>query len=283
MKLRPVALRLRPWQWGVGGAVFLLLVGCMALVLPPAVDFHNYFRPAALGILKGISPYENTGFFNAPWTLLPLLPIALLPESLGRAVLVVVAFLTYAFTAYRLGGKPLAVVFFLLSPTVLADLLNGNLDWLAMVGYVLPHPVGLFFLAVKPQIGAVVGLFWLIEAWREGGWRRALRVFGPFAICLGLSFIIFGLWPLRFQANLSMWWNASLWPMSIPVGLVLLTAALRKRNQRLAMAAAPCLSPYLLLHSWSPALLAIIDKLPETIAAVVGLWILVAFRAASGG
>lgn len=283
MKLRPFALRLKPWQWGVGGAVLLLLVGSMALVLPPAVDFHNYFRPAALGVFKGISPYENAGFFNAPWAILPIMPIALLPESMGRAVLAVVALLTYAFTAYRLGGKPLAVVFLLLSPTVLADLLNGNLDWLAMLGYVLPQPVGLFFLAVKPQIGAVVGLFWLIEAWREGGWRRVLRVFAPFTIILGLSFVFFGLWPLRFQANLSMWWNASLWPMSIPVGLALLTAAVRKRNQRFAMASAPCLSPYLLLHSWSPALLAIIDKVPETIAAVVGLWILVAIRAASGG
>ncbi len=282
MNIKAFFSRSHLWQWGAAAVLLLLVVAVMAFVLPPAVDFHNYFRPAAQGALHGISPYENAGFFNAPWALIPLIPIALLPESLGRAVLVVVAFLTYAFTAYRMGAKPLAVVFFLLSPTVVQDLLNGNLDWLAMLGFVLPRPLGIFFLAVKPQIGAVVGLFWLIEAWRDGGWRRALHDFWPIILALGLSFVAFGLWPLRFQANLTMWWNASLWPMSIPVGLALLTGAIRKRSQRLAMAAAPCLSPYLLLHSWGAVLLAIVNRLPETIAAVVGLWILVAIRAAGG-
>lgn len=282
MKLRPISLRLRPWQWGIAAAIFVILVAGMAFVLPPAVDFHNYFRPATLGVLQGHSPYEIAGFFNAPWAVLPLLPIALLPESLGRAVLVVTAFLSYVFIAYRLGGKPLALVFFLLSPPVVQDLLNGNLDWLAMLGFVLPRPLGLFFLAVKPQIGVVVGVFWLIESWREGGWKRVLQVFWPVAGALLVSFIIFGLWPLRFQAELDLWWNATLWPMSIPVGLALLTAAVRKRNQRLAMAAAPCLSPYLMFHSWSAAMLAIVDRLPETIAAVIGLWILVAIRAIGG-
>lgn len=283
MKLKPFSFRLHPWQWGVVVVVLAGLIAGMTFVLPQAVDFHNYFRPAALGVWQGRSPYDNPGFFNAPWAILPILPIALLPETVGRAILAVAAFLTYAYTAYRLGGRPLAVVFFLLSPTVVQDLLNGNLDWLTMLGFVLPRPVGLFFLAVKPQIGAVVGLFWLVEAWREGGWRRVARDFSPFVGALALSFVIFGLWPLRFQANLTMWWNASLWPMSIPVGLALLTAALRKRSQRLAMAAAPCLSPYLLLHSWGAVLLAIVDRLPETIAAVVGLWILVAIRAAGSG
>lgn len=282
MKIRPISFHLHPWQWGIALFLCLLLVVGMTFVLPSAIDFHSYFRPAALAVLHGHSPYDTPGFFNAPWAILPILPLALLPESLGRAVLAVAAFLTYGYTAYRLGGKPLAVTFFLLSPTVVHDLLNGNLDWLTMLGFVLPRPIGLFFLAVKPQIGAVVGLFWLIEAWREGGWKRVVHDFWPFASALGLSFIIFGIWPLRFQANLTMWWNASLWPMSIPVGLALLTAAVHKRDQRLAMAAAPCLSPYLLLHSWGAALLAIIEQVPETIAAVAGLWILVAIRAAGG-
>ncbi len=282
MKIKSITFHLRPWQWA---AFITLLIGLAAglnFILPPAVDFQNYFRPTALSVWQGHSPYDTPGFFNAPWAILPILPLSLLPESLGRAVLAVVAFLAYFYTAYRLGGKPLAVLFFLLSPTVVQDLLNGNLDWLTMLGFVLPRPLGLFFLAVKPQIGAVVGFFWLIEAWREGGWKRVVKDFWPIAGALAISFVIFGLWPLRFQANLTMWWNASLWPMSIPVGLALLTAAVRKRDQRLAMAAAPCLSPYLLLHSWGAALLAIIDRVPETIAAVAGLWILVAIRSIGG-
>lgn len=282
MNLKPFSVRLKPWQWAGAALLLIAVVIALSYVLPEAVDFHNYFRPAATGVLQGLSPYQNEGFFNAPWAILPVLPFALLPEPIGRAGWFVATLLTYMFIAYRLGARPVSMIFFLLSPTVIQDLLNGNMDWLAMLGFVVPQPIGLFFLAIKPQVGAVVGVFWLIEAWRDGGWRKAVRVFWPFTGALALSFAIFGLWPLRFQANLGMWWNASLWPMSIPIGLALLTAALRKKEQRLAMAAAPCLSPYLLLHSWSAALLAFVHRQPETIAAVVGLWILVAIRAAGG-
>jgi hypothetical protein len=88
-----------------------------------------------------------------------------------------------------------------------------------------------------------------------------------------LSFLVFGFWPLSFVDPVSFWWNASLWPYSIPVGLVLLTAAFRREDLRFAMAASPCLSPYVLLHSWSGALVALASYPPEMISAVVGLWI----------
>jgi len=66
--------------------------------------------------------------------------------------------------------------------------------------------------------------------------------------------------------------------MSIPVGLVLVVTSLRKRNIFYSMGASPCFSPYILLHSWVVALYAVIRSTPETIAAVVGLWILFAIR-----
>ena len=73
--------------------------------------------------------------------------------------------------------------------------------------------------------------------------------------------------------------NASLWPMSLPVGLALSVTALRKSDVRYAIAASPLLSPYLLFHSWSGALFAVLASPAESIAAVVGLWILVIIRA----
>jgi len=65
------------------------------------------------------------------------------------------------------------------------------------------------------------------------------------------------------------------WPASIPVGLALLIAAIRKRKIEYAMGASPCLSPHVILHSWVGALLAVVSSTPELIAAVCGLWILV--------
>jgi hypothetical protein len=60
----------------------------------------------------------------------------------------------------------------------------------------------------------------------------------------------------------------------------LLAAALRKREIRFAIGAGPCLSPYVLFHSWSGPLLAVVPNQWDTLAAVAGLWILVLLRAA---
>ncbi len=209
-----------------------------------------------------------------------LAPLALLPEAVGRVMLIFCGLISYAFIAHRLKAKLIAIVFLLLSPLVMHMLLNGNIDWLASFGFILPPQLGLFFISTKPQIGIAVAPFWLVEAWRQGGWKLVVRTFAPFTIVLLLSFVIFGFWPsYSFSYGVAeVWFNASLWPMSIPVGLALLVASIRKRKIEYAMAASPCLSPYALFYSWTGALLAIVSSTPETIAAVIGLWILVAIR-----
>ncbi len=256
----------------VVGVVFTLVLATIGL---PGVDWESAFRPAARTLLALRSPYDVEGYFNAPWAVLPLIPLAVLPDALGRAALLVVSLLGYAVVAYRLGAGRIALVAFLISPPVLHGLLNANIDWLAMLGFLLPPQIGLFFVTIKPQIGVAVTVFWLIDAWREGGLREVARVFWPVTGVTLISFALFGLWPLRFGQEVGLWWNASLWPLSIPVGLALLVAAIRRRDQRPAMAASPCLSPYVLLHSWVGALAAIITLPWETVAAVVGLWAIV--------
>lgn len=255
------------------------LIAVMSLYLPQAVDWHGAFRPAALEILHGRSPFNADGFYHAPWSLIPLIPLAILPEPIGRAILVLTSLISYAYIAYRLGAKPIAIVFLLLSPPVLHLVINGNLDWLAAFGFILPPQWGLFFIAIKPQMGIAVAPFWLIEAWRRGGIKLVIKTFMPFTVALLLSFAFFGLWPLGATRTTDLWWNSSLWPVSIPIGLALFVASIRKRKIEYAMAASPCLSPYVLLHSWVGAFLAIVSSTPETIAAVVGLWIVVIIRA----
>ena len=204
--------------------------------------------------------------------------MALLPENVGYALLVLLSLAGFAYTAHRLGGKKIAVIAILLSPPVLHSLLNGNIDALAVIGFVLPAQIGLFFILIKPQIGLAVAVYWFVEAWRKNRVREVLRLFGPVTIALLVSFLLYGLWPLQFEQEIGLWWNASLWPASIPVGLVLIVSAIRKRRMEFAMAASPCLSPYVLLHAWVGALLAVVSKIPETIAAVIGLWIMVLIR-----
>lgn len=263
-------------------AAALVLVALAARFLPPAIDWDTAFRPAGLAVWHGQSPYTNDMFRYAPWAILPVLPFAWLPASLGRAAYLFASLAAYAFVVYRLGARPFTLAAFLLSPPVLHGLLNANIDWITLLGFVLPPQVGLFFLVIKPQVGLGLILWILVEAWRTGGWRQCLRIFWPVTLATLASFLIFGFWPMRFLEPVGYWWNASLWPASIPVGLALMAAAIRRRRAEYAMAASPCLSPYVLLHSWVGALAALARLPAEMLAAVVGLWILVLIRFLAG-
>jgi hypothetical protein len=154
---------------GVLLVLALVVFGVMVRFLPQAVDWHYVFLPAARAMLSGDSPYTVTGYFNAPWALLPLLPLVAFPEAVGRALLAIASLAALAFVAARLGAKRITLMFLLLSPPVLHGVLNGSLDWLAALGFVMPPVVGLFFIAVKPQVGIAVAIFWFVEAARRGG------------------------------------------------------------------------------------------------------------------
>lgn len=265
----------------------LLIVALVVLAsryLPDGIDWRDTYRPASLALLSGRSPYTIDTFFNAPWVLIPLVPFALLPENIGRALLLLLGLSTFAFAAYRLGAKPLALTAFLASPPVVHCLLNSNVEWLPLLGFVVPPQLGLFLIVLKPQMGVGVGLFWLVEACRKGGLREVIRVFLPATLALLISFALFGFWPMRFMDTLTLAQphNASLWPSSIPLGLALMVASFRKRDLRYAMAASPCLSPYVLFSSWVGALASVLQEPAEALAAVVGLWVLVVLRAFTG-
>jgi hypothetical protein len=280
---KPVSWK-NPWVLGIGGVVITGLVWAMSLYLIPGIDWVETFYPAGRELLRTGNPYANVKMFvMAPWALLPVAPLTLLPSNVGRAIYLLISFAGFAYAAYKLGARRWAFAAFMASPPVLHCLLNGNNDWLVLLGFVLPPQIGLFLIAIKPQMSMAVGLYWLVEAWRAGGIKEVVRVFGPVTAALVLSVVIYGPWPLRFGNSLGYWWNASLWPLSIPVGLGLLVAAFRHNDVRFAMGASPCLSPYLLLHSWVSALAAVLKLELETVAAVIGLWAAVVLVAMQNG
>lgn len=276
--------------WGVLLAAGVIIVIGLATVLPSGIDWRETYRPATRAVFSGRNPYDadiapNAPFFAAPWAAVILLPLALLPLELGRAGLFVVSLVAFGVTAQRLGASRVGMAAFLLSPPVIHNLINANVEWIPLLGFVLPPQIGLFFIAVKPQTGFAVGIYWLFKAWREGGVREVVRVFGPVTAALLLSFALYGLWPFRFDnvLGIAQDFNASLWPLSIPVGLTLIVAAIRQRRVELAMPASPCLSPYVLFHSWSAGLVALSGATVEMVTAVIGLWLLVLVRALGWG
>jgi hypothetical protein len=248
------------------------LFAAIYLIFPTGKDWETILRPAALTLVNGKSPYI-TGYYNPPWALIPLLPLLPLSPKIGSVILSVVNFLSFGYVAYRLGARPLALALIVLSPPVIYGVLDPNFDWLVALGLILPPQIGLFFISVKPQLGVVLALYWLVVAWKAGGFRQVVKVFAPITITLLISLALYGLWPLRSSELSTVRWNASFWPASIPVGIVLAVSALKNLNKRLAITASPFLSPYVGAYSLSIPVLGLLPDQIETIAAIAGLWI----------
>jgi hypothetical protein len=227
-------------------------------------------------MLAGQSPYQNAWFFGPPWALFPLVPLALLPEPVGRFLLLAMCFSAFAYASLKLGAGRLTLPLFLLSPMVLMSLYVGNLDGLVLLGAVLPPALGLFFLTIKPQVGGVLILFIAADCYRRGGPRYLVRTFAPISLAFLLSFIFYGPWPLRIVSahgpldpN-----NASLVPLSLPFGLALVVAAFRLRRDKLALAAGPLLTPYLSFQSYAACLVPLFAYPVEMAVLVAALWAL---------
>lgn len=250
----------------------LVMVGAY-LFLPIGADYHAAFRPAALALVRGETPYKVTLFYNPPWTLLPILPIALLPEKVGNAILFMACLAVYSYLPRKLNATLAVSILFVISPPVLYDLWSININWLVMLGYFMPPQIGLFFVLMKPQVGGLMALFWLVEAWREGGIRQVFKTFAPVTVMIVLSLLVFPGWFLKSPGLVDISWNVSLWPLSIPIGLLLISLALRLRKARFAYMASPFLSPYVALNSYSTVILGLVDYPWEIVSVIVGMWI----------
>lgn len=257
--------------------LFVLLTCFAYFVFPLRIHWRDIYRPATLRLIAGRSPYTIFGFLNPPWALIPLIPLAILPVKLGSALMSSITFLVYGFVAIKFGAKPLTLALFLFLPYTLYNLVQVNIDWLVMLGFLMPPQFGLFFVLLKPHIGGFVALFWLIESWRIGKIRKIVKVFSPVMIAFLLSFIVYGNYITQLERQF-LQENKNFWPMSIPVGLALLVYSIRKHRMGPSITAGPLLSPYTQSYSWPIALLGILPYQWETAAAAVGLWIVWLFN-----
>lgn len=162
-------------------AIFLLvLIVCVygiclagALYLGTCPVDYAVFQYAAKAVLNGESPYTvvitnaNTGlsygFYNPPWLLPFLFPLAFLSRPFGMAYLWCGAFVVYGGLLYKARARALPAALVLTSAPMVLDLYYGQINFLVWLGLLLPRNIGLLFLALKPQIGFGVGVYWLID------------------------------------------------------------------------------------------------------------------------
>ena len=260
-------------QYLISG-LFVIITIIFTWLLTPNImgnDWIYAFRPAVNLLLDGKDPYTVNQFLIAPWIFILFIPLSWFSDALALAILRILGLIGYAYAANKLRAKPLGIFFILLSPQVLHNLINGNIDWLAILGFVLPPQIGVFFLSIKPQIGLALIIYYAVDAIKR---KVLLRTFGPFIFVVLISFALFGLWPLSFT-TVQAAYNASLWPFSMPFGIVLLLVSLRQQNVRIAQGISPLFSPHVMFHSWVTMIFALAPNTLELITSVVASWLLI--------
>lgn len=269
-------------QLAVGGWLFVIVViviAMMADILPVGIDWQNTYRPATLAFLQGQSPFSVEIYYAAPWAVIPLIPFALLPYKLGRAGAFVLGLFAFGYIAHKLEAGKLTLTIFMLSAAVIGCLNNGNIEWMPLLGIVLPPQWGFILLAVKPQVGIGLGIYWAWTIWREKGFLQLARTLAPVSALMSLSFALYGFWFLRFEQTVA--WsvdNTSLGWYGMAIGWVALVRAIGKRDPSLAMASSPLLAPYVLQFTWSAMLVHLLKRPVELLGAVVILWVPVLLR-----
>jgi len=238
------------------------------------IDWLETYYPAVHLMLSGQNPYGVTTLHNPFWALFPLAPFVLLGDRAGSLAYLIFSIFTYGFVAYRLRARLIAWTAFMVSLPVLYAMGMQNIDTFVLWGYILPPPIGLFLVLMKPQMGIGISIYWAYLAWRQGGWKKLLVTFAPVSAAFALSFALFGNWLAETSENVVVSkWNASLWPWSIPLGLGLLYFAIRYNNEKAAISSSPMLSPYLAAHSWSVALMGLLEADLLMVLTSAGMWI----------
>lgn len=253
------------------------LLGLILGYLPLGSDW-NIFRNAALTMFSGQNPYQVNGFYSPPWLLIPLLPFALLPYWMGVMVLTGFSAAGYYAAASQFTSDRIAKILLLVSFPVFSSIHWINSDVLVLLGIFLPPQLGLFLVLLKPQLGAGITLYWLLEAWQAGRWRQVVKIFTPVTVAYLLSFLIFGFYPQRWRIPINTSWDKSFFPYLIPIGIYLLILGIRSRSWRLLLPSAPLLSPYLSSGSWSVVLFSLADHKYWLLAANLFFWLLALFE-----
>lgn len=225
--------------------VFCFLVASLLSLLIPASSVGNDYGCvylASSNMLHGQSPYAVACYIYPIWLAIAAMPLALLPAALSYHVYLVLAIGAILFVALSARRRWLAVLCCV--PLIVLTLLWGNVDWILLVGFVLPFPAAMPLLLIKPQIGAVLAAMLTWQAWRAGqrwsvvSWCAVLAIWFAASISAGMS------WS---GASSGAWYvgqNLSVWPLGAFLGVPLAVVAFRRCNRVLAVLACVLCAPY---------------------------------------
>ena len=263
LNARPYILkRLLSWALYALALVLLIALAWALYTYNMPIDLHDVFLPAARLVLSGSNPYDAPGFYGPPWALAPALLVAWLPDRAAYAahgILSILALL--AFLAVQ-KVSPKGALPAILSVPVMCGVLCGNLEPFVLLALVVPRPVGMLLLAMKPHIGCVLALYWLLDELRARGLLGVAKLLCPLFIVTAITIPLYGFWPAMWAqaAQEFQGWNWNMWGINpwahvFLLGIPWALIALWKEREDMALSAGPILSPYTNVYgftAWLP-------------------------------
>jgi hypothetical protein len=253
----------------------MIFIGCatlIAVLLPRGGDF-DYFYRAGHALSSGQSPYAVVpGYLNPLHVALWFAPLAILPVELAFRLHAGIAFAAclLAFWKYS-SGRHAVFLLAMLSPFPYFTASYGNIEYLPLLAPFAPPWLGILLAMTKPQMGLICAGLIGLEAFRSGGVSRAIKTSLPTGVILAISLLL----GMNFSALGQVYWNMSLWPVVIPVGLFLAIRGLQRRQYRPALAAGPLLSPYVNPASWVAVWPLFMTHWTWAVGALLGFWLYV--------
>lgn len=236
-------------------------------------NWNLAYYPAGTAVWSGSNPYNVPDFASPPWLLLLLAPLSLMPSALGHLTFLLIGFIPIIYVARHLGASWVTLTALMLSWPVVSMALYTNVDGLVFLGLLLPTPVALFFLMLKPQLGAGIVIYLAVDTWRKKGMGTTCLYFAPITVAVVLSLLLTG-WFHAATRLVSADWNLSFFPYSLPLGLFLAYKSLKSTNVGFALPVGPLLSPYVGTPSWSSVLLAFVGNERLCCVLSVASWVI---------
>lgn len=247
-KISKTKLRLAGWLLTI--VALLALVAVFAQFWPIGADYYYHRYPAVRGWLAGESQLYDVSspvYRVAPWALILLVPLVLLPLKVGQAVLIVLSLGAILLSFFFLkdgfpANFPFQVMAALNFHTFDVLIRGGKLDPLVLLGVALSWwaiqerrslvlSLGLLLIATKPPNGLLVGLLFVyaIRSWPVSDLLKAFSL--PLLAALASAIAIGPDWPLRYvryqrtlppnpHLSVALWRGASQlglprWPLAV--------------------------------------------------------------------
>lgn len=219
-------------------AGFSLAIGMVSWMLLPngGLDMREDILPS---LWNWRYPWEE-GMPLFPWAILVLMPLRILSPQGATALINGLSTLLVALLIKRFGGDILFTIPIMLSPIGYRLLTTGQTDAIVAAAILLPAGFDLL-LFWKPQV--LLHIFWIRV------FEHPKTYFISGIALLAASFVVWGfwledVWEFGRTQLIDGWWNFSLWPYGIPVGLLMIYLSFKKKDAGYGLIASPLLFPY---------------------------------------